>query len=321
MASFPSLRQLRYFVALADTLHFGRAARATNVSQSTLSAGVKELEETLGAALVDRTQRRVVLTPLGHDVLARARALLREAEEIVHVAAAAAEPLAGPLRLGAIPTVSPYLLPRVLPALRKAHPRLKLYLVEDITARLVESLEAGRLDVVLLALPCDCGAAETMVVHRDPFQLALPRTHPLAGRGQVPVEAIRDVPLLLLADGHCLRGHALAACGLPPARAGEGFAATSLTTLVQMVDNGLGLTLLPQIAIDAGILRGTDVVARPVEGEHAFRELGLAWRAGTARRAEFAQLGEELAKIIATLPVKSTVRIAGRVPGRRRGGT
>lgn len=304
MANLPSLRQLRYLTAIAEMRHFGRAADACSVSQSTLSAGIKELETILGAALVDRTQRRVALTALGAEVAGRAAALLRDAEEIVHLAAAAAEPLTGVLRLGAIPTVSPYLLPRVLPALRKAHPRLKLYLVEDMTERLVAALEAGRIDAMLLALPCDCGTAETMVVHRDPFQLALPRRHPLAAAERVPVEAVRDSPLLLLADGHCLREHALAACDLPPARAGEGFAATSLTTLVQMVDNGLGLTLLPQIAIDTGILGGTDVVVRPVAGERAWRDLGLAWRAGTARRAEFTQLGMELSKLIAALPAK-----------------
>ena len=294
MMRLPTLRQLRHLVALADHCHFGRAAAAVHVTQSTLSASLRELEETLGAALVDRTQRRVVVTPLGNDIVRRARRLLEDAEELARVASAAAEPLAGPLYLGAIPTVSPFLLPRVLPGLRQAYPKLKLYLVEDLTDRLVERLQTGTLDVVILALPCDYGAGEVFALGHDPFRLVLPADHPLARLASVPTESIRAEPLLLLADGHCLRQHALAACDLAAARTGEGFAATSLPTLVQMVDNGLGLTLVPEMALDAGILTGTRLVARPVSGEAAHREIGLVWHKGTARAGEFQRLGQEL---------------------------
>lgn len=290
----PTLRQLRHLVALAEHCHFGRAAAAVHVTQSTLSASLRELEETLGAALVDRTQRRVVVTPLGNEVVRRAQALLQGAEEMVRLANAAAEPLTGPLYLGAIPTVSPFLLPRVLPGLRQAYPNLKLYLVEDLTDRLVERLHAGTLDVVILALPYDYGSGDVFPIGLDPFRLVMPADHALARLPSVPTESIRSEPLLLLTDGHCLRQHALAACDLAAARAGEGFAATSLPTLVQMVDNGLGLTLVPQLALDAGILNGTGLVARPVTGEAAQREIGLVWRKGTARVDEFQLLGREL---------------------------
>ena len=290
----PTLRQLRHLVALAEHCHFGRAAAAVHVTQSTLSASLRELEQTLGAALVDRTQRRVVVTPLGNEVVRRAQALLQAAEDLVRLANAASEPLSGPLYLGAIPTVSPFLLPRVLPGLRQAYPRLKLYLVEDLTDRLVERLHAGTLDVVILALPCEYGAGDVFPIGHDPFRLVLPDDHPLTRLTSVPTESIRAEPLLLLADGHCLRQHALAACDLAAARADEGFGATSLPTLVQMVDNGLGLTLVPQLALDAGILAGTRLVARPVTGEAAQREIGLVWRKGTARAEEFTLLGQEL---------------------------
>ena len=290
----PTLRQLRLLVALAEHCHFGRAAAAVHVTQSTLSASLRELEETLGAALVDRTQRRVVVTPLGNEVVHRAQALLQGAEELVRLANAAAEPLTGPLYLGAIPTVSPFLLPRVLPGLRQAYPNLKLYLVEDLTDRLVERLHAGTLDVVILALPYDYGSGDVFPIGLDPFRLVMPADHALARLPSVPTESIRSEPLLLLTDGHCLRQHALAACDLAAARAGEVFAATSLPTLVQMVDNGLGLTLVPQLALDAGILNGTRLVARPVMGEAAQREIGLVWRKGTARAEEFQLLGQEL---------------------------
>lgn len=290
----PTLRQLRHLVALAEHCHFGRAAAAVHVTQSTLSASLRELEESLGAALVDRTQRRVVVTPLGNEIVRRAQVLLQGAEELVRLANAASEPLTGPLYLGAIPTVSPFLLPRVLPSLRQAYPKLKLFLVEDLTDRLVERLHAGTLDVVILALPYDFGSGDVFAIGHDPFRLVMPEDHPLARLPCVPTESIRSEPLLLLTDGHCLRQHALAACDLAAARAGEGFAATSLATLVQMVDNGLGLTLVPQLALDAGILTGTRLVARPVTGEAAQREIGLVWRKGTARAEEFQLLGQEL---------------------------
>jgi len=293
MLNIPTLRQWRYLVTLAENRHFGRAAEACFVTQSTLSAGIQELESQLGAPLVDRTKRKVVLTPLGEDLAGRARELLANAEDMVLLARAASAPLSGPLRLGVIPTISPFLLPRVLPALRKRFPDLRLFLREDLTARLVDQLQAGKLDLLLLALPYEGAGLDTMTLFDDDFLVASRSDHQLAKRAGVRLGDLTDVPLLLLEDGHCLRDHALAACRLPPSPRRDGFAATSLHTLVQMVDSGLGVTLLPQLALDAGILRGTDVVARPL-AEDAARHIGLAWRRGTQRAKEFTLFGEAL---------------------------
>src|SRR5689334_1499857 len=210
----PSLRHLRYLVALSDTLHFGRAAEACFVTQSTLSAGLKELESQLGVTLVERTKRRVMMTPLGTEMVARARRLLSAAGEIADLARAASEPLAGPLNLGVIPTVAPFLLPKVLAKVRKTHPKLKLHLVEDLTARLLERLVAGELDLALIALPYRAPEIETLELGDDPFLLATAPDHPLAGHEHVEPGELEKAPLLLLEEGHCLRDHALAACRL-----------------------------------------------------------------------------------------------------------
>jgi LysR family hydrogen peroxide-inducible transcriptional activator len=296
MASLPSPQQLRYLVALADQGHFGRAAAACAVTQSTLSAGIIQLERQLDAAILERgAHKRPVFTPLGLELVARARTALGALEAVRETAAAGRDPLSGPLRLGVIPTVGPFLLPRLMPALRDAFPRLRLWLREDLTERLVKGLEDGRLDLLLLALPCACGEAETLPIAADPFLVALPAGHRLAGRERVPVAALGAEPLLLLEDGHCLRGHALEACGLPAAAMGEGFAATSLHTLVQMVASGLGVTLLPRLAVEGGVLAGAAVELRPVEGE-AGRMLGLAWRPRSPRAAEFRGLAPAIAE-------------------------
>jgi len=294
MLNSPSLRQWQYLVSLSENRHFGRAAEACFVTQSTLSAGIQELETQLGAALVDRTKRKVVLTPLGEDLAGRARELLGQAEDMVLLARAASVPLSGPLRLGVIPTISPFLLPRVLPSLRKRFPDLRLFLREDLTARLVEQLQAGKLDLLLIALPYEGGALDTMTLLEDDFLVACREDHALARRNTVKLDELSDAPLLLLEDGHCLRDHALAACRLPPSPRRDGFAATSLHTLVQMVDSGLGITLLPRLALNAGILRGTDVTTRPLGAGDTSRHIGLAWRRGTQRAKEFTLFGEAL---------------------------
>lgn len=296
MIHLPTLKQLRHFAALAETRNFGRAAAASNVTQSTLSASIQELEAILGAALVDRTKRKVVFTPLGERVLARAHALLAAAEELAREAQAARAPLSGELRLGVIPTVSPFLLPRVLPKLRRAHPKLKLFLVEDQTARLIAKLGEGAIDCALIALPYDAGAIESESLGEDRFRLVVPKMHALAKEARVTPAKVRAESLLLLEDGHCLKDHALSACGLGAPRAKDAFGATSLFTLVQMVDNGLGVTLLPELAIAAGLLKGTGLVAVPVEGEPS-RELALVWRKGTARAPEFRLLAKALMRV------------------------
>ena len=296
MVNLPSLRHLRHFTALDDQRHFGRAAEACHVTQSTLSASIKELEGLLETVLVDRSRRRVVLTPIGIETAERARRIIREAEQLVEATRASREPLSGTVRLGTIPTIGPFLLPRVLRGLREAYGNLKLYLVEDLTDRLIEALHRGQLDVVLLALPYDCGAVETLVLFEDPFVVGLPQQHPLAKESRVDPQRLWHGDLLLLRDGHCLRDHALAACHLADRRVTEGFEATSLPTLVQMVDNGLGTTLLPTLAVDAGLLIGTSLVTRPLLPHAPARKIGLIWRRGTGRRNEFRLLAKEIVK-------------------------
>jgi LysR family hydrogen peroxide-inducible transcriptional activator len=296
MVNLPSLRHLRHLTALADHRHFGRAAEACHVTQSTLSASIKELEGLLETTLVDRSKRRVVLTPIGMETAERSRRIVKEAEQLVEATRASREPLTGTVRLGTIPTIGPFLLPRVLPSLREAYGSLKLYLVEDLTDRLIESLHRGELDVVLLALPYDCGPVETVILLEDPFVVGLLRQHPLTKESRISPQRLWHEDLLLLKDGHCLRDHALAACHLADRRVTEGFEATSLLTLVQMVDNGLGTTLLPMLAVDAGLLTGTNLITRPLSPDDQARKIGLIWRQGTGRRNEFHLLAMEIAE-------------------------
>ena len=299
MTILPSPQQLRYLVALAESRHFGRAALSCAVTQSTLSAGILALERQLDAQILDRSAgRHVVFTSLGLDLVLRAREALAALEAFSEAATAAREPMSGPLRLGVIPTIGPFLLPRLMPVLRAAFPRLRLFLREDTTARLVDRLESNRLDVLLLALPCDCGTAAATQVARDEFLVALPPDHALAALPQVPVAAMASERLLLLEDGHCLRDQALAVCGLLGGDRGDqdGFAATSLHTLVQMVAGGLGITLLPRVAVAAGIVEGTGLVLRPLGGASAWRTLGLAWRPNAPRAADYRALAPHLAE-------------------------
>jgi LysR family hydrogen peroxide-inducible transcriptional activator len=287
----PTLKQLRYLTALDEHQHFGRAAAACFVSQSTLSAGLQELETLLATSLVERSNRSVVFTPLGREIVARARIVLREAQELAELAAAAKDPLSGSLRLGVIPTVAPFLLPKVLPKLRKAYPKLKLYLTEDLTQRLVDDLHEGTLDCVLLALPVETGEAEQMLLFDDPFELVVRRDDPLAQKAKVTTADLQDAPLLLLTDGHCLRDHALDACHLGRRPAGTDVTATSLHTLVEMAANGLGVTLIPDMALKAKLLKGSELVARPLAGGKPGRRIGLIWRKTSAREKEFRLLG------------------------------
>ena len=296
MIPLPTPQQLRYLLALAEHQHFGRAAEACAVGQSTLSAGILALERQLDARLLDRDgSKRVVFTPLGRDLVGRAREALAALEAFTETAAAARAPMSGRFRLGVIPTVGPFLLPRLMPALRATFPRLQLLLREDTTDRLLARLADGRLDVVLLATPCDCGEAETLPVVRDPFLAALPPGHPLAARETVPLAALAAERLLLLEEGHCLREQALAACGMVRRDGPDAFAATSLHTLVQMVAGGLGVTLLPRIAVQGGVAAGAEIALRPLAGVGAWRTLGLAWRPNTSRAADYRALAPLLA--------------------------
>jgi LysR family hydrogen peroxide-inducible transcriptional activator len=293
MTPLPSPQQLRYLATLADLRHFGRAARACGVTQSTLSAGILALERQLDIALLDREAgRRVVFTPVGLQIASLAHGALSQLEAVQAAADASRAPMTGPMRLGVIPTVGAFLLPRLLPALKESFPQLQLSLSEDLTERLIEKLASGRLDLLLLAMPCLCDGAETMALARDPFLLALPPGHRLLDRQTISIADLSGEPMLLLEDGHCRRDQMLSACRQeagwePPRDRLHSFTATSLHTLVQMVASGLGITLLPRLAVNGGITRNTGVELRPLAGEGAWRTLGLAWRPRTARVADY----------------------------------
>ncbi|HEX9806388.1 MAG TPA: hydrogen peroxide-inducible genes activator [Alteraurantiacibacter sp.] len=290
----PTIKQLQYLVALYEHGHFGRAAEASFVSQSTLSAGIRELETLLGVTLVERSRRMVRFTPLGVRVVGKAHRLLREAEEISELVQAAGKPLAGELRMSVIPTIAPFLLPRILPRLRKERPQLKLYLREETSGDAVESLQHGRADCVLLALPYPTGEVEAEHICDDALFVAFPGDEGKDLPASVPSSMIDEKRLMLLEDGHCLKEHALAACNRPEMRGSAEMIGTSLHTLVQMVDNGLGVTMLPQMALDAGILEHTNVVSRPLKSDQASREIALIWRKNSPRADEFRLLAKEL---------------------------
>jgi len=290
----PTIKQLQYLVALHEHGHFGRAADACFVSQSTLSAGIRELESLLGVTLVERSRRVVRFTPLGNQVVDKAHRLLREAEEMSALVQASGKPLSGELRMSVIPTIAPFLLPRMLPRLRRERPNLKLFLREETSGDAVESLHHGRADCVLLALPFATGEVDCEVICEDRLLVAFPKDDPRDPPETISPAMIDEGRLLLLEDGHCLREHALAACNRPELRASATMIGTSLHTLVQMVDNGLGLTMLPQMAIDAGILNNTQIVARPLNTSNASRQIALVWRKNSPRAEEFRLLASEL---------------------------
>lgn len=290
----PTLKQLQYLVALQEHGHFGRAAAACFVTQSTLSSGIRELESLLGLMLVERTRRVVRFTPLGERITAKAHRVLREAEELAGLAAAAAAPLSGELRMSVIPTIAPFLLPTLLPRLRTEKPDLQLYLREEPSAAACDSLHHGQVDCVLLALPYACGDVESEALFEDRLHVAIPGPEADAFPAAILPEALDPDRLLLLEDGHCLRDHALAVCNRPELRAGARMMGTSLHTLVQMVDNGLGVTFLPQMAIDAGILDQTAVATRPIDAAQDSRTIALVWRRNSPRVEEFHLLSEIL---------------------------
>ncbi|MDB5667646.1 MAG: transcriptional regulator, LysR family [Alphaproteobacteria bacterium] len=290
----PTLKQLQYLVALKTHGHFGRAADACFVTQSTLSAGIKELESLVGVTLVERTKRVVRFTPLGVRVAEKAQRILREAEELADMVRAAGKPLAGELRMGVIPTIAPFLLPTLLPRLRQQWPDLRLYLREETSQAACDSLHRGALDCVLLALPYRCGEIESVTLFEDRLLIAFPPGGADDLPDAVTPAVIDEDKLLLLEDGHCLKDHALAACNRPELRAEASIMGTSLHTLVQMVDNGLGMTLVPEMAVKAGLLDGTRVEVRPLKADHAFRRIALVWRKGSPREKEFGLLAEAL---------------------------
>lgn len=296
----PTIKQLQYLVTLREHGHFGRAAEACFVTQSTLSAGLREIEALLGVTLVERTRRVVRFTALGEKIADKAVRVLREAEELAEMARAEGKPLHGELRMGVIPTIAPFLLPAMLPRLRDEWPDLKLYLREETSQAACEALHRGQLDCVLLALPFACGDVDIAALFDDRLFVAFPGGE--APRGEsIGVDSIDENRMLLLEDGHCLKDHALSACNRPELRARAAMMGTSLHTLVQMVDNGLGLTFVPAMAIEAGILEGTHVDAKPLRSDHGFRRIALIWRRSSPRESEFQLLAAALRRIIREL--------------------
>lgn len=291
----PTLKQLQYLVALRDHGHFGRAADSCFVTQSTLSAGLRELEALIGVTLVERTCRVVRFTPMGDRIAAKARRVLREAEELGELAQAAGRPLSGDMRLSVIPTIAPFMLPRILPRLRRDYPDLKLYLREETSGAACEGLQNGRTDCVLLALPFACGDVAVRPLFDDRLFVAFPEQEYAPCPTSLAASDIDETRLLLLEDGHCLKDHALSACNRPELRAEATMLGTSLHTIVQMVDNGLGVTILPEMAISAGILENTQVAARPLDASHPMREIALVWRKASPRERDFHLLADMLA--------------------------
>ena len=299
MAMLPTLRQLQYLKLLAEQGSFSRAAEAAHVTQPTLSAGVQELERILGAPVVDRARAGVILTPIGQEAVARAADILARAEDLVQAAKSAGQPLSGRFRLGVIPTIAPFLLPRALPALRARFPKLKLFLREDQTQKLIAALKAGALDAALIALPYDTQGLEIAAVGDDELVAALPANHPLLGSDPIAPERLAGADLILLEDGHCLRDHVLSACRieLPKASDEGAFTATSLPTLVQMVGSGLGVSFLPAMAVEAGLAEDAPISIRRVGANHPSRQIVIAWRAGSSRGVEGRLLAETLRAI------------------------
>lgn len=288
--NLPTTKQLRYYVALVEWGHFGKAAEACFVSQSAFSVAIRELENLLDTQLVDRTNRNVTITAVGREVAAQARQVLKSLETLTEVAQGNQAPLAGKLQMGVIPTIAPFLLPKLLPALRHAFPLLELYLKEEITPRIHRLLMNGELDIVLLALPYELRNIESMTLFNDHFRLACRQSSRLVDPKHYQFDALDSESILLLEDGHCLRDHALSACRIRGLDKVSRFSASSLLTLIEMVDADLGITFLPEIAEGSPMLTGTSVKTYALD-EKSYRQIALAWRQGSARADEFRQLG------------------------------
>lgn len=294
MTNIPTLRNLQYLLSLYEHQNFSRAAEACFVTQSTLSAGIQNLEGLLGGPLVERTNKTLVFTALGLEVVDRARRILLDVEELTQLGKSWGQPLKGTVRLGVIPTIAPFLLPRVLAESVTSYPQLQVVLREDLTHRLLDELQQGKLDLVLLALPYEAHNITTVSLGQDNFKFACRQHSKLVSPPIADYDDLPDGSVLLLEDGHCLRQHAIEACKLKNTTKINLFSIASLHTLVQMVNLDLGVTFLPQLAIDAGILHGTQVTVHDVPAFAACREIGVAWRRSSARASDFLMLSQWL---------------------------
>jgi LysR family hydrogen peroxide-inducible transcriptional activator len=277
-----NLRALQYFVKLADLRHFSKAAEACFVSQPTLSTQIKKLEEELDVQLVERSPKKIMLTPVGEEIAARARLVLSDIEQIKTLARRSGNPAEGVLRLGLFPTLAPYLLPHVVPGIRVRYPRLKLQLAEEKTEDILRMLHQGELDAALLALPVSGEGLETEILFNEPFVLALPDDHPLVELDRVTMEQLEGSELLLLEEGHCLRDHALEVCALAGAHERVDFHATSMETLRQMVAAEVGITLMPVLAVKPPIAATDNLVIRRFTEPAPSRTIALVWRSSSA---------------------------------------
>jgi LysR family hydrogen peroxide-inducible transcriptional activator len=293
-----NLRALKYLVKLADLQHFSKAAEACHVSQPTLSTQIRKLEEELEVQLVERAPRNIQLTPIGKEIATRARHVLRDIEQIQSAARRSRDPETGTLRLGIFPTLAPYLLPHVVPGIRRRFPQLKLQLAEEKTADILRLLDDGELDAALLALPVDGDQLQVEPLFEEPFVLAMPGNHPLADKAQVDLSDLVGSELLLLEDGHCLRDHALAVCALAGAHERVDFHATSMETLRQMVAADVGVTLIPVLAVKPPIAATGNIALRPFSAPAPSRRIALVWR----KSSPLGPLMHDLAKILRDLP-------------------
>lgn len=297
----PTLRQLQYLTAVVEEKHFGHAAEKCFVTQSTLSAGIQDLESLLEVSLLERTNRKVLPTPIGEEIAGRAQQILSLSEDLVDLAQSEKNPLSGRIKIGVIPTVSPFLLPKVLPSVRKKLAELEIVLIEDQSERLLDMLEAGNIDVAVLAFPFNIRGLTHQIFAKERFWVALPKQHVLTNKTKLKAAELPTSELLLLAEGHCMREHALSACQLPASAQRKSVQATSLYTLIEMVASGLGITLVPDMAINSDMVIHSDICLLPLEddSDEAIREIGLVWRPSFRRTATLEQLARTFSEALA----------------------
>ena len=287
MAALPTIKQLRYLQALNKTLSFTEAAALCFVGQSTLSAGLKELESTLGVQLVERDKQTVSITPIGQEVIDRAERLLAQADDLVDFVDSYAGSMVGVIKLGVIPTIAPFILPTLMPKMREQYPDLQIALREDLSGNLINKLDRHELDFALIALPYDTEGFLVKELFDDEFWLIAKEGDPIFNKKDLHLSHQMSDRILLLEDGHCIREHTLKACRRSELVSHNGIEATSLLTLVQMVESGLGIALLPKMAVHSGLLSNTQLIARPLAVPTPKRKIALIARPSTARIEEF----------------------------------
>ncbi len=298
--NLPTLRQFQYLTAVVELKHFGRAADRCFVTQSTLSAGIQDLEQLLGVTLLERTNRKVMPTALGIEIAEQAQTILSLSADLVELAHSEKNPLAGRIRIGVIPSISPFLLPKVLPSIRTQLPELELVLIEDQSERLLKQLKSGDIDLAILAFPYNIDGFSHRIFAEEQFWVALPKDHPLASQSRINAEQLPINDLLLLSEGHCLREHALSACQLPTTTKRTSVQGTSLYTLIEMVAGGLGITLIPEMAIHSDMVQHADICIRPLVATEnkPMRKLGLVWRPSYKRIETLEHLAENFSNAL-----------------------